>query len=270
MRREEPSFEECIRAWKRAPPAPDFPVLGQPEFWILGLFATFSLGIAKTGLSGASLLSVAIFTHLFGAREQAGAVLPLLIFADLIVYPAFLKHGSWRDVWKLVPAALLGLAVGWWALGTIEEDVARRLIGTVILAMLALTAVKLRHPEWLKRMADHRAAGTTAGVVGGATSMLANAAGPVIQLYLLSRRLPKMELIGIGARFFLLINLLKLPLNRNLGLIHAETLKANLALAPGIVLGVFAGRWLIRRVPQRLFEWLVVVFAAIAAARMLW
>lgn len=239
------------------------------DTWALALFAAFCIGVAKAGFSGTSLLSVAIFTHLFGAKDQAGFALPLLIIADLVVYPAFRKHGSWKDVWRLLPAALVGVAAGWWLLGHVPEVVARRIIGISILLLLALQSLRVWKPRLLQRIADHRAFGTGAGVAAGVTTMLANAAGPVFQLYLLSRRVPKMELIGIGARFFLLINLIKVPLNRNLGSITLETLWTNLLLAPAIVLGILIGKSLLQKVPQRGFEWLILTFAAIAAMRML-
>jgi uncharacterized membrane protein YfcA len=99
--------------------------------------------------------------------------------------------------------------------------------------------------------------------------MLANAAGPVIQLYLMARKVPKMELIGIGARFFLLVNLIKVPLNSKLALITHESLLENAKLAPAVVVGVFGGRWLIRHVPQAVFEWMIVGCSAIAGLRLL-
>ena len=99
--------------------------------------------------------------------------------------------------------------------------------------------------------------------------MLANAAGPVIQLYLMARKVPKMELIGIGARFFLLINLIKVPLNARLALITQESLLENLRLLPAVVVGILGGRWLLRHVPQAAFEWMIVIFAALAGIRMI-
>jgi len=99
--------------------------------------------------------------------------------------------------------------------------------------------------------------------------MLANAAGPVIQLYLAARKIPKMELIGIGARFFLLINLIKVPLNARLALIDSASLMENFRLMPGVVIGVFGGRWLIRHVPQAAFEWMITGFALLAGLRLL-
>ena len=242
--------------------------------WALALFAAFCIGVAKAGFSGTSMLSVAIFTHLMGAKGQAGFALPLLIIADLCVYPAFRKHGSWSEVWRLLPAALAGLAIGWWLLSlipdTISDRTARRIIGIAILGMLALQSLRVLKPKLLEAIAGHRAFGTGAGVAAGVTTMLANAAGPVFQLYLLSRRVPKMEMIGIGARFFLLINLIKVPLNQNLGSLTLGTLWTNVLLAPAIVVGILVGKSLLQKVPQRAFEWMIIVFAAVAAGRMLW
>jgi hypothetical protein len=122
-----------------------------------------------------------------------------------------------------------------------------------------------------ERFAESRGFGLGAGVLGGFSTMLANAAGPVIQLYLLARRIPKMELIGIGARFFLLINVIKVPLNARLALITGESLWDNAKLLPGVVLGLLAGRWLVHRVPQAVFEWMVVGFSVLAGLRLvLW
>lgn len=236
----------------------------------LALLASFCIGMSKAGFSGISLISVFIMAELYGVVPSTGIVLPLLIFADLAVYPAFMKHASWKPVWKLLPATLVGLALGWWLLGVIpSESVARKAIGGCILGMVALQSLRIWKPAMADRMADSRPFGTAAGVAGGITTMLANAAGPVIQLYLLSRRLLKMELLGIGARFFLLVNILKLPLSSSLNLINAATLQDNLKLVPGVLVGILLGKWLIVRVPQRAFEWMVIGFSVIAGCRLM-
>ena len=78
-----------------------------------------------------------------------------------------------------------------------------------------------------------------------------------------------MELIGIGARFFLLINLLKVPLNARLALITQDSLLENLKLLPAVALGIFGGKWFLQHVPQAAFEWMVVIFATLAGLRMI-
>jgi uncharacterized membrane protein YfcA len=236
----------------------------------MALTAAFCIGMSKAGFSGISLISVLLMAELYDPIRSTGIVLPLLIVADLAVYRSFRKHGSWQPVWRLLPATIAGLAIGWWLIIVMKDhpQAARPLIGGCILAMIALQALKAWKPVLFDRMAASRSFGTAAGAAGGITTMLANAAGPVIQLYLLSRRLPKMELLGIGARFFLLVNIIKLPISGSLNLITPATLLDNLKCLPGIFAGILAGKWLIERVSQRVFEWMVIGFALLAALRL--
>ena len=235
---------------------------------VVALFAALCIGLSKSGFSGISMVSVVLLADLYGPKASVGLALPLLIAADLLAYPAFLRHGSWKPVWRLLGPTLVGLAVGWWTLGWLPDSAARKAIGGCVLLMVVLQVARQRRPQAFGQWVESRAFGLGAGVLGGFATMLANAAGPVIQLYLTARRVPKMELIGIGARFFLLINLLKVPLNARLALITAASLGENFRLLPGVVVGVFGGRWLIRHVPQVAFEWMIVGFAALAGLRL--
>ena len=239
------------------------------SFDLLAVLAALCIGLSKAGFSGISMVSVVLLADLYGPKASVGLALPLLIAADLMAYPAFIKHGSWRPVWRLLGPALVGLAVGWWMLGWIQDGAARRVIGGCVLLMVALQVSRRWRPGVFERWEQSRAFGLGAGVLGGFATMLANAAGPVIQLYLLARKVPKMELIGIGARFFLLINLLKVPLNARLALITQDSLWENARLFPAVVLGVFGGKWLIRHVPQLAFDWMILVFSTLAGLRLL-
>lgn len=244
-------------------------MLSDPAVYGLALVAALCIGLSKAGFSGISMVSVFLLADLYGAKASVGLALPLLIVADILAYPAFMRHGSWRPVWKLLIPTVIGLLVGWWMLGATSDQNVRRVIGGCILLMVSLQAFRQLRPAWFIGLAEAQFFGIAAGVLGGWATMLANAAGPVIQLYLLARKLPKMELIGISVRFFLLVNLLKVPLNARLALITAESLMENLTLLPGVVVGLVGGRWLVRHVPQRAFEWLVVIFSVIAGLRLL-
>jgi uncharacterized membrane protein YfcA len=239
------------------------------SFYLLALLAAFCIGLSKAGFSGISVVSVFLLADLYGAKASVGLALPLLIAADLMAYPAFIKHGSWRPVRKLLGPTVVGLAAGWWLLGWIPDHAARRVIGACVLMMVVLQVSRSWKPAVFDRWVESRGFGMGAGLLGGFATMLANAAGPVIQLYLMARKVPKMELIGIGARFFLLINLLKVPLNARLALITPDSLMENARLLPGVVVGIFGGRWLIRHVPQAAFEWMIVVFSVLAGLRLL-
>lgn len=245
-------------------------MLDDPKMLAIALLAAVCIGLSKSGFSGISMVSVVIFAEIYGAKPSVGLALPLLIAADLMAYPAFLKHGSWRPVWKLLPATLVGLLLGWWLLSLIDGVQLKRLIGACVLFMVFLQAFRRISPVRFAAMADSRPFGFAAGGFGGFSTMVANAAGPVIQLYFLTRRIPKMEMIGIGARFFLLVNISKVPMNASLAIITKETLWENAKLLPGVVFGIVVGRWLIGRVPQAVFESMIVGFSFVAAVRLLW
>ncbi|MBK1883246.1 sulfite exporter TauE/SafE family protein [Luteolibacter pohnpeiensis] len=244
-------------------------MLSDPWTYALALFAAICIGLAKTGFSGISLIGVFILADVYGAKTSVGVALPLMIVADFMAYPAFINHGSWKPVWKLLGPALFGILAGWLLLGAINDHLARRLIGGCILLMVGIQGFRRLDPERFERVAHSRGFGLVTGTFGGFASMLANAAGPVVQLYLLGKNIPKMELIGISARFFLLINLIKVPFNAGLDLITTASLVDNAKLLPGVIAGVIAGRWLIKHVPQAVFAWMVIVFSLVAGLRLL-
>jgi uncharacterized protein len=144
------------------------------------------------------------------------------------------------------------------------------LIGWIILGLCALQVARTQRPDWAGHVPHTRWFAWAMGLLAGATTMLANAAGPVFALYCLAVGLPKFELVGTGAWFFFAINAFKVPFSVALGLIHGQTLLLNLVLVPAVVAGLFLGRWVVRRLPQRLFDGLLLAFSAVAALRLIW
>ena len=107
------------------------------------------------------------------------------------------------------------------------------------------------------------------GLSAGITTMMANAAGPIMAIYLLAMRLPKNAFIGTGAWYFLLVNCFKVPFSATLGLITWESLRLNLMLAPLIILGSFLGIRLAHYLPEKIFAALIQILAAAGALRLL-
>lgn len=235
--------------------------------WIL--IGGFTLGVAKTGFPGFALVNILIVASIFGARESAGIILPLLVLCDLIVFPLFRKHASWSDIWPLLWPTLIGLAIGYVLLNEISNEVAAPAIGIIILIMMILQFARQHRPDFLKELPDSRSFRWGSGGAIGVATALANAAGPVYSIYALVRKMEKNHFLGLGARFFLLVNVIKIAPLAGIGLITATSLKINLLMIPGILLGIAIGRTLIRLVPQKVFEWLLYAFSIIAAVRMI-
>lgn len=226
------------------------------------------IGISKAGFSGISLIAVYLLAQTFGAKESLGIALPMLILADLMVYPAFRKHGSWKQVWPVLFPALIAIAAGSILLLYLPNKIMTPVIGIIILAMAIILILRSFFNTHIENMAKSTAFRYASATSGGIATVLANAAGPIFQLYFLTIRLPKMELIGVCARFFLIANLIKLPLNAQLNLITTDTIVTNLYLTPVLALGIFTGKKFLHRIPQKTFELLILIFATLAGIKL--
>ena len=239
--------------------------------WTLLLLGALSIGLAKTGVPGLSLLFVAVFADIVTARASTGVILPLLIIGDIFAVRSYRQHLGWAHMWRLLPWTLGGVLAGWLALGKLNDLWTARLIGVILLGMLAFHFWRKRQansanepdspaPWWLAMVS---------GVLAGFCTMVANAAGPVMAIYLLAMRLPKLEFMGTSAIFFLLLNWAKVPFMVNLGMINATSLQLNLWLAPAVVLGALAGRWVAGKISQRWFELITLALTVVAAGKLI-
>jgi uncharacterized membrane protein YfcA len=240
--------------------------------WALACLGAFLVGLSKTGIAGLGVLSVALFALILPARESVGVVLVVLICADIVAVTAYRRQASWRHLWRLFPWTAVGIVIGYLVVGRIDDIQIRRLIGIILLTITAVHVVRraIRAPS--APQADQPRSIWFAPIVGmlaGFTTMVANAAGPIMILYLLAMGLPKLEFMGTAAWFFFAANLFKVPFSAALGLIDAASLSIDLLLAPFAIAGAVFGRAIIRHIDQRLFEVLALLLTAVAAVRLL-
>lgn len=103
-------------------------------------------------------------------------------------------------------------------------------------------------------------------MAAGFTTMVANAGGPVMTLYLVAQGVDKKRFLGTAAWFFLGVNLSKLPFSVGLGLVHRDMLMSTAVLAPVVLVG---GVFAIRRIGQRSFDAAVLVASLVSAVALL-
>lgn len=238
--------------------------------WLLLALGAFFTGLSKTGIAGLGVLPVALFANALPARASTGALLPLLLCADLFGVAFFRKHASWPHLWRLFPWVAVGVAAGYFALGRVSNDQVRHLIGLILLIMVGLHVWRQRQADRLTDRLPHTAwFAAVTGFLAGFTTMVANAAGPVMVLYLLAIGLPKLAFIGTGAWFFMLVNAFKVPFSVQLGLINPGSLKMDAWLVIPMIPGALLGPLLVKRLNQRAFEAMVLALTGVAALRLL-
>lgn len=237
--------------------------------WALLGVAAVVIGLSKTAVPGAGTVAVAIFAAMLPAKQSTGTILLLLILADLFAVVTYRSHTNWRALLRLAPAVVAGILLGVVFLFFADDAWVRRTIGVILLAVIAITLLRRRMGAPVSDAGPHRVAAATYGTLSGFTTMVANAAGPVMSMYFLAARFPVKEFLGTAAWFFAIVNIGKLPFSIGLGLITVPGLLLDLVLAPLVVGGALFGRWLAGRLDQAVFERLVIVFTLVGAVYLL-
>ncbi|WP_326682699.1 sulfite exporter TauE/SafE family protein [Streptomyces sp. NBC_01237] len=256
--------------------------------WQLAALAAAStlVGFSKTAVSGANTISLAVFAAVLPARESTGVLLPILIAGDILAVRVYRRHAHWPTLLRLFPAVAVGVVAGTFYMMWADDAAVRTSIGAILLFMSGVTvwrrrsAVAARTGTEAKAESDEKVPtdeqaatgpesrrGTSRGgritarvygVLGGFTTMVANAGGPVMSLYLLSAGFRKLGFLGTSAWFFLIVNTSKVPFSVGLGLIDARSLLLDACLVLFVVPGAYIGRRCVDRINQKVFERIVI------------
>ena len=223
------------------------------------------IGMSKTGLSGVGLMVVPILANAFGGRPSVGLLLPILIFADVFAVSWYNRHARWKHIFRLLPWALLGIVVATLVGKSISDLTFNRLLAALVLGGIGILIWRDLRSDKL-RIPESRCFAGSLGLLGGFSTMIGNAAGPVMALYLLSMRLPKNSFIGTGAWFFFIINLSKVPLHIwSWKTITLNSFFLDVLMIPAIAAGAFLGIWLVRLLPEKVYRIIVIVTTLLSA-----
>ncbi len=234
-------------------------------YFYIGL-AAFLVGFTKTSVGGVGILAVLLMALAIPGPTSPGVLLPMLIAADIVAVIYYRRACQWGILLRLIPPSIVGVAIAWWFLSATSGYNFSKLIGWVILAMLALDILLT---DALRQLVRGRVLTSIIGTMAGAASMVANAAGPIFGIYLLQMGLKKTEFVGTRSWFFLLVNLIKLPFAIGLGITTSQSFTLNLYYLPVILLGAFLGKQLLSHINITLFKFLIRAAVLAAAARLI-
>jgi uncharacterized membrane protein YfcA len=232
--------------------------------FIVALF----IGMAKTGVHGAGMMSVPILADVFGGQLSSGVMLPMLVMADVLGVWYYHRHASWEHLKVLFPWAAAGVVIGTVTGTYIDDKVFKIIMATIIFASVIVML-------WLERQSHEKiphgkSFGAVMGVAGGFTSMVGNLANSVMAVYLLAARLPKNAFIGTAAWFFLVLNWFKVPFHVFFWhTISLNTLWLDLLTLPAIVLGAYLGIKIVGKISERVYRWFIIAMTIVAALLML-
>jgi uncharacterized protein len=232
--------------------------------WALAIISGMVIGMSKAGLNGLTLMFIPLMALSFGGKASTGILLPMLCVGDVFAVSWYRRHAEWQYLLKLLPSALVGIGAGVAVGGSLSDSSFRYLLGGIIMVLLGLMIWQDLHKKenhypqtwWFA---------VVAGLAAGFTTMVGNAAGAITSIYLLSMRLPKNAFIGTAAWFFLIVNLLKVPLQvffwKN---ISGASLTFDAIMVPAIAVGAAIGILVAGKIPERGYRVFVMVMTGVA------
>jgi hypothetical protein len=220
-------------------------------------------------------LAIPLMAMVLPSKASTGVLLPLILMADICGAYCFHSKVNWRLLLKLFPSAIVGIVLGYFLMREtwMNDQVIRKVIGIIVAFMAVLSIVMKKYPLKIgekegRDMRTHLFAAIF-GIFAGITTMMANAAGPIMLIYLLLMRLPKDEYIGTAAWYFAILNWLKVPFMVHLGLINWNSLFFNAKLFPLVLAGAVLGVWGAKKLTEQSFRLWIQIFTIIAAIKLL-
>ncbi len=248
----------------------DFSAYIQNEWsWVVFFMAATFVGMSKTGIQGLTILAIPLLAMVFGAKPSTGLMLPVLCFADVIGVTYYRRQAEWQYILKLLPMAVAGFFLALWVDHLIPATAFKHLMG----ACLAIVMGVMLWSQWKGKenlLIDKWWYSPLFGLLGGFTTMIGNAAGPVMAIYLLSIRMPKLAFVGTNAWFFLCVNYLKLPLQIFVwDNINLTTLAIDACAIPFVLVGAYLGIRLVKFLPERGFRIFTTIVTIVSVLVML-
>ncbi|MDR3049567.1 MAG: sulfite exporter TauE/SafE family protein [Elusimicrobiota bacterium] len=233
---------------------------------ILLAIAAFLTGVNKTGFPGLGIIVVIILPMIMPAKASTGYLLPLLIFGDIAAVCYWRNQALWKVIGRLMPWVVIGIIIGFFLMNMIPDESYSHIFGAIIVILFSLDMAR----RYFNIPIPMGKSGVTAflGTLAGIMTMMINAAGPVMILYLLAMDISKEHFVATCAWTYFIFNLVKLPLSYSQGLITAESLMLNFKAAPFVLLGGIVGIIFMNKIPTKYFNTAIRVFTFLGAIKL--
>jgi uncharacterized membrane protein YfcA len=241
----------------------DYPV----SFLVLAVIASFLVGASKGGLPMVGVLGVPIMALVISPVVAAALLLPIYIVSDMVGLWAYRRAFDKRNLYILVPAATLGIALGWATASITSERLVTFLVGAIGLSYLVSAFVKRNNPAAMPADVPR---GLFWGTITGFTSFVSHSGGPPYQMYILPQKLEKMVFAGTSTILFAIVNAIKLIPYWALGQFNPGNLKLAAMLSPIAIAGALIGYKATKVLPEKLFFRLVEVALAVLSLKLIY
>jgi len=225
--------------------------------FVIALIAAWFVGLSKGGLPIIAMLSVPILSLVMSPMTGAILLLPIYIISDAVGVWLYRKQYSLINLKRLLPAAFVGIFVGWATASVVSDALVALLVGTMGLIFVAYNWFGKQHLKAAKPASVGR--GVFWGGIAGFTSFISHTGGPPFQMYVIPQKLDKLVFAGTSTIFFAIVNLAKLPPYMMIRPYSLDDMALTLWMVPSALLGTFMGAYLTKVLKDAWFFKLVEI-----------
>lgn len=246
-----------------------YQMIDDPLFYLAAVPGVLLAGLSKGGFGGSiGMLAVPLMALVISPVQAAAIMLPILLVMDAVGLFAWRGTFDRRSIAIVLPAAMIGTAVGWATAAYVTEAHVRLIVGVIVILFTAdyfLGGAKRQQPK-----EHNRAKGTFWGAVAGFTSFVSHAGGPPFQMYMLPLRLDPKLFAGTAIIIFTGINASKVVPYYFLGQFSPTNLMTSAVLLPLAPLATLFGVWLVKRIEPSSFYRIMYAVLFLVACKLIW
>lgn len=236
-------------------------LINNPWGWLIYFTCAILIGISKSGIQNIGTITVPLFAILFGAKYSTGIVLLLLCFADLTAVIYYRKKFLWTEIKKLLPLAYVGIIIGLFLGYYINDQIFKIIMALcIIFGLITMLYNEKINTSKREEFTNNKWYSPLFGFVLGISTMIGNAAGPALSVYMLSKNLDKITFAATSAWFIMILNFSKIPLQ----ILIWDNLTwsgfyLNLLALPFVLLGGFIGIQVVKVLPEKSYKNLIKI-----------
>lgn len=212
---------------------------------------------------GNALIAMPLLVLIIGIKQATPLVALVGLLIALIMLIREWREVAWKDTLVLIISSLIGLPLGLALISSVPEDLVRLILGVILISFGLYNLVGTKLPV-LEKPALAVPFGFLAGILGGAY----NANGPPIVIYGVMRGWKKAEFRASLQGFFFVSSFLIAAGHGVTGLWSGQVLEAFLISLPMVLLGIFTGERISKKITQYNFNRVIYSFLVLMGVLM--
>lgn len=188
----------------------------------------------------------------------------LSLTSATVVMVKYIKFVSWKRLLPVVAAFFVFSTLAICLLDRIEGPTMRRILGVMLIFLsFYFSFFKEKLQKYIRPTVGWQlGTGSASGIMGGLFGMH----GPPVVLYLIVSEPDKDHYMGMIQTYSVLTNVIMLAVRAFNGYVTPAVGITYLYGLGGLVVGVLAGNWAYKRIPNRVFTYLVYAYIGISGA----